>query len=91
VLRFGVLFVVAASFAGIAPSLAQSLESRGYYFNSIENAWEPRPPYEQPKPQDDIDFVKFLTLQEYHFNKVENTWEPLPAPAQFLSTSKRPD
>jgi len=91
VLRFGVLLVAAASFAGIAPGLAQSLQSRGYYFNSIENAWEPRPAYEQPTPQDDNDFTKFLTLQEYRFNRAENTWEPLPAPVQFLSTSKQPD
>jgi hypothetical protein len=78
VLRFGVLFVVAASLGGVTPSLAQSLESQGYRFNRAENVWVPIPAYMQARAEGDADFVKFLNIQGYYFNTAENTWKPLP-------------
>ncbi len=79
--RISVLLTVALCLGATTPSLAQSLEARGYYFNNVENTWKPLPAYELPTARDNIDFVKFLTLQEYHFNSVDNVWEPLAAPA----------
>ena len=79
-LRFSVLLISVVSLGSVTPSVAQSLEAQEYYFNRVENAWKPLATHEVPKPNDDLEFVKFLTLQEYIFNSVENVWEPLAAP-----------
>ena len=76
VLRFGVFLILVVSFGSVTPSLAQSLQAQEYYFNRVENAWEPLPARERWKARDDTESVKFLELQEYRFNSVDNAWEP---------------
>ena len=76
--RLGVLLIALACFAGTTPSLAQNLESQGYRFSRLENAWVPMPAYLQRRAEGDSEFIKFLNLQNYYFNRAENAWKPLP-------------
>jgi hypothetical protein len=69
--------VALACLASTTPSFAQSLESQGYRFSRLENAWVPVPAYLQPRAERDSEFIKMLTLQNYYFNRAENTWKPL--------------